>query len=44
MTRANKKLSFETVTGAPQDAPFPNDTPQNRRLNRTVTVQVFPAP
>ncbi|HOE35894.1 MAG TPA: hypothetical protein PLD40_04855 [Kiritimatiellia bacterium] len=44
MTRANKKLSFEPVTGAPQDAPFPNDTPQNRRLNRTVTVQVFPAP
>ena len=44
MTRANKKLSFEPVTGAPQDAPFPNDTPANRRLNRTVTVHVFSAP
>ena len=42
--RANKVLVFETRTGEPNQAPFPNDSPQNRRLNRTATVQVFPAP
>ncbi|MGD9613518.1 MAG: hypothetical protein AB7V22_11540, partial [Kiritimatiellia bacterium] len=42
--RANKALRFEVRTGEPHQAPFPNDSPQNRRLNRTATVQVFPAP
>ncbi len=42
--RANKGLAFEAQTGSPSQAPYPNDTPQNRRLNRTVTVQVIPAP
>ena len=42
--RANKQLVFEARTGEPSQAPYPNDTPQNRRLNRTATVQVFPAP
>ena len=43
-TRANPRLTFEPRTGEPAQAPYPNDTPQNRRLNRTVTVQVAPAP
>ena len=42
--RANKVLVFEARTGETAQAPFPNDSPQNRRLNRTATVQVFPAP
>ena len=42
--KANKGLVFEARTGEPSQAPFPNDTPQNRRLNRTATVQVIPAP
>ena len=42
--RSNKNLSFEARTGDPSQAPYPNDSPQNRRLNRTVTVQVLPAP
>ena len=41
---ANPSLAFEERTGEPAQAPFPNDSPQNRRLNRTVTVQVVPAP
>lgn len=40
--RANKKLMFEPQTGDPSRAPYPNDSPANRRLNRTVTVQVVP--
>jgi flagellar motor protein MotB len=42
--RANKALVFESRAGETSQAPFPNDSPQNRRLNRTATVQVFPAP
>ncbi|HPT16838.1 MAG TPA: hypothetical protein PK388_06115 [Kiritimatiellia bacterium] len=42
--RANAALTFEAQAGESVQAPFPNDTPQNRRLNRTVTVQVVPAP
>ena len=42
--RATKVWVFEARTGEPPQAPFPNDSPQNRRLNRTATVQVFPAP
>ena len=42
--RANKKLMFEPQAGDPARAPYPNDSPANRRLNRTVTVQVIPAP
>jgi flagellar motor protein MotB len=42
--RSGKGLVFEAQTGEPAQAPYPNDTPQNRRLNRTVTVQVIPAP
>jgi flagellar motor protein MotB len=42
--RANKRLAFEARTGASAEAPYPNDTLQNRRLNRTVTVQVISAP
>ncbi len=42
--RANAALAFEAQAGESVQAPFPNDTPQNRRLNRTVTVQVVPAP
>lgn len=41
--RANPGLAFEVVTGDPAQAPYPNDTPQNRRLNRTATVQIIPA-
>ncbi len=42
-TRANKGLEFEAKTGAPSEAPYPNDTSKNRRLNRTVTLQITPA-
>ena len=42
--RANKGLVFEAKGGAASQAPYPNDSPQNRRLNRTATVQVIPAP
>lgn len=42
--RTGPGLAYEARTGEPAQAPFPNDTPQNRRLNRTVTVQVIPAP
>ena len=42
--RANKGLVFEAKAGATSQAPYPNDSPQNRRLNRTATVQVIPAP
>ena len=41
---AGKALAFEARTGDPARAPYPNDSPKNRRLNRTVTVQVIPAP
>ena len=41
--RANTGLTFEVVAGDPAEAPYPNDTPQNRRLNRTATVQIVPA-
>ena len=43
-SRANKGLVFEAKAGPTSQAPYPNDTPQNRRLNRTATVQVIPAP
>lgn len=43
-SRANKQLVFEAVTGDPARAPYPNDTPRNRRLNRTITLEVTPAP
>ena len=42
--RAGKGLAFESRAADLSQAPFPNDTPQNRRLNRTATVQVIPAP
>lgn len=41
---AGKALAFEARTGDPARAPYPNDSPKNRRLNRTVTVEVVPAP
>ena len=41
--RANKGLAFEMRGGAENEAPYPNDTPRNRRLNRTATVRVAPA-
>lgn len=41
--RANKALVFEMRAGTLADAPYPNDSPRNRRLNRTATVQVIPA-
>ena len=43
-SRANKALVYDAVAGDPAQAPYPNDSPQNRRLNRTVTLQVVPAP
>lgn len=42
--RAGKGLAFDSRAADLSQAPFPNDTPQNRRLNRTATVQVIPAP
>ena len=42
--KANAALVFDPQTGDPRQAPYPNDSPQNRRLNRTVTVQIIPAP
>jgi len=42
-SRANKGLEFEARTGAPSEAPYPNDTSKNRRLNRTVTLEITPA-
>ncbi len=42
--RTGKGLAFESRAGDLSQAPFPNDTPRNRRLNRTATVDVFPAP
>ena len=41
--RANRALTYETRAGALSDAPYPNDSSQNRRLNRTVTVEIHPA-
>jgi flagellar motor protein MotB len=41
--RANKALVFEMRAGPLAEAPYPNDSPRNRRLNRTATVQVMPA-
>ncbi len=41
--RANKALTFEMRAGTLADAPYPNDSNRNRRLNRTATVQVVPA-
>jgi len=43
-SRKNKALEFSPETGAPSEAPYPNDTAKNRRLNRTVTLQITPAP
>ena len=43
-TRANKSVVFEALAGDPAQAPYPNDSPQNRRLNRTVTLQVVTTP
>ena len=37
-------ISYEAIAGDPARAPYPNDSTQNRRLNRTVTVQVDLAP
>ena len=42
--RSNKALVFEAVAGAAAQAPYPNDSAQNRRLNRTVTLHIVPAP
>lgn len=42
--RAGKGLAFDSRAADLSQAPFPNDTPKNRRLNRTATVQVIPAP
>jgi hypothetical protein len=41
--RANRNLTFEERTGTLADAPYPNDSTANRRLNRTATVRVVPA-
>ncbi len=38
----NSKLTFQTAAGAEADAPWPNDTPEHRRMNRTVVVRVTP--
>lgn len=35
-------LTFRTAVGAEADAPWPNDTPEHRRLNQTVVVKVTP--
>jgi len=42
--RKNKALEFVPETGAPSETPYPNDSSANRRLNRTVTLQLTPAP
>jgi len=42
--RKNKALEFVSEGGAPEEAPYPNDTTVNRRLNRTVTLHITPAP
>lgn len=36
----NGALAFETAAGKESEAPYPNDTPSNRRRNRTATVRV----
>jgi len=41
--RSNKALDFEMRAGSIQEAPYPNDSNRNRRLNRTATVRVIPA-
>ena len=38
----NSKLSFSTAAGAESEAPWPNDTVEHRRLNRTAVVKVVP--
>ncbi len=38
----NGTLTFRTAVGAEADAPWPNDTPEHRRLNQTVVVKVTP--
>ena len=40
--RGNKALTFERRAGKTAEAPYPNDSDRNRRLNRTATVQVYP--
>ncbi|MDD3440572.1 MAG: hypothetical protein PHU50_03885 [Kiritimatiellae bacterium] len=40
--RANKALTFDMRAGTLADAPYPNDSDRNRRLNRTATIQVVP--
>lgn len=42
--RANKALHLEHRAGRPAETPYPNDSPQNRRRNRTVTLQIVPTP
>lgn len=37
----NGALAFETAAGRESEAPYPNDTPSNRRRNRTATVRVM---
>jgi flagellar motor protein MotB len=40
----NSRLAFREEAAPPEAAPYPNDTPANRRLNRTVTLRIEPAP
>lgn len=42
--RPARGLIFSESAGNPEQAPFPNDTPQNRRLNRTITLHITPNP
>lgn len=42
--RANKALEFIPKAGTQEEAPYPNDTAKSRRLNRTVTLEITPAP
>ena len=42
--RPARGLTFTDRAGDPAHAPFPNDTLQNRQLNRTVTIQIIPTP
>ena len=43
LARATRALVFEERVGTFAEAPYPNDSPRNRRLNRTATVRVVPA-
>lgn len=40
MTRKNKAVLYDVQAGTARNAPYPNDSAKNRRLNRTATIHI----